>query len=942
MISDFLYTVSKIIKSRIFIMSLVLIGLFSILVYRLFDLQIVNENYYMSTYIQKAEKTVYSSGTRGKILDASGKVLAYDELAYTIKIEDKIESSDEKNDTLNAIVYKAIHIIESHGDKISVDFPISLNNDGKWEVNYTSDAAKKLFLTNIFGENLERNGHDYSNASAGEIVNYMENDLFEIKQECSDELLLKMLAVRYNVYAISSQKYLGVTIAKEVSNETVVAIYENEADLTGVTVEEQTVRKYNMSQYFAPIIGYTGTISDTELEEFKEQGKNYIASDVVGKSGIESSMEEYLQGKRGEEKIFVDNTGKVLSTISKKNSAAGNDVYLTIDSKLQKAVYTMLEKRIAAILLSEIVNYDVDEDAQTDDDLHYISVKKVYSQLVTNNVVSLKSLSRKNATANEKSLNVKYKKAVDEAVDKISSDLKGKGTEYNDFNDEYQEYCDYIYEMLKNDGILLSSSINLEDETYLKYVEGSLSLNDFIKYAIKMNWIDLDNLDIQDAYLSTGETYDVIRKHIIKDLKKNSSFGKLVVKYRILDSTISGSEICMLLYDQKILEKDESTYHLLATHDSYQTFQFIKKQIRELKITPAQLALDPCSGSVVITDPDTGAVRAMVTYPSYDNNMLSGTVDPDYWAKLVDDQSDPLYNRATQGSTAPGSTFKMITTMTALEEGIITPGTTVHATGQFEEIKPSPKCWIYPQGTHGYINVVGAIAQSCNYFFYEMGYKLGQSNGTAYDSAVGLEKMEKYATELGLNMLSGVEITEREPHYSTESAVHSAIGQGSNSYTPAQLARYVSTLANGGKNYSLTLIDKVKSRKGKLVYKNKAKLSNTVEASDSTWNAIHQGMRGVVTQGTVRNFFKDTKIAIAGKSGTAQENKRRNDHSLFIAYAPYDDPEIGVSAVIPFGNSSHDSAELAKNCIQYFYGELKDKDLKKAVKSNSSDSIIQD
>ena len=127
-------------------------------------------------------------------------------------------------------------------------------------------------------------------------------------------------------------------------------------------------------------------------------------------------MEEYLQGKRGEEKIFVDNTGKVLSTISKKNSAAGNDVYLTIDSKLQKAVYTMLEKRIAAILLSEIVNYDVDEDAQTDDDLHYISVKKVYSQLVTNNVVSLKSLSRKNATANEKSLNVKYKKAVDEAA----------------------------------------------------------------------------------------------------------------------------------------------------------------------------------------------------------------------------------------------------------------------------------------------------------------------------------------------------------------------------------------------------------------------------------------------------------------------------------------------------------------------------------------------
>lgn len=527
MISDFLYTVLKTIKSRIFIVSLILIGLFSVLVYRIFDLQIVNENYYMSTYIQKAEKTVYSSGTRGKILDVNGKVLAHDELAYTIKIEDKIESSNEKNGTLNAIVYKAINIIEDHGDKVMVDFPISLDNDGKWVANYTSDASKKIFLENIFGKGLKRNGKDYSNASAGEIIAYLKNDLFEVKQECSNELLLKVLAVRYNVYAISSQKYLGVTIAKEVSNETVVAIYENEADLTGVTVEEQTIRKYTMSEYFAPIIGYTGTISDSELEEYKEKGKKYIATDIVGKSGLEASMEEYLQGKRGEEKIFVDNTGKVLSTISKKNSAAGNDVYLTIDSKLQKAVYTMLEKRIAAILISEIVNYDVDDKNQTDEKLHKISAKKVYSQLVTNNVVSLKNLSGKKSTSNERNLNEKYKKAVTEAVGKISSDLNSEGTKYNDFNDEYQEYCDYIYDLLKNDGILIASSINTEDATYLKYVDGDLSLNNFIKHAIKMNWINLDNLDVEDSYLSTGETYNLIRKHIIKDIKKKYLLWKV-------------------------------------------------------------------------------------------------------------------------------------------------------------------------------------------------------------------------------------------------------------------------------------------------------------------------------------------------------------------------------------------------------------------------------
>lgn len=941
MISDFLYTILKIIKSRIFIVSVIIIALFSGLIYRIFDLQIINENYYMSTYIQKSEKTVYKSGTRGKILDKKGKVLAYDELAYAVRIEDKIDSSDKKNSQLNAIVSKAIKIIEKNGDKISVDFPIILNDDGKWEENFTSDASKKLFMTNLFGKTLKKNNHDYSNASVGEIISYLKNDLFEVTEKCSDQMLLKILAIRYNVYAISSQKYVGVTIATDVSNGTMVGISENEADLTGVTVEEQTIRKYNMSKYFAPIIGYTGTISDAQLEEYKKQGKNYIASDIVGKSGLEASMEEYLQGKRGEEKIFVDNTGKVLSVISKKNSAAGNDIYLTIDSKLQKAVYTMLEKKVASILISEIVNYDIDESKETDDKLHYIPVKKVYAQLVTNNVVSLKHLSKK-STTNEARVYSKYKSGVQTATAKLKADLNSNGVVYNDYSSEFQEYCDYIYDLLKNDGILISSSIDTNDSTYNKYVDGKISINAFIKYAIKKNWISLDNLDVQDEYLSTSETYDLIVSHIIKDVKKNTSFGKLVVKYLINDSTISGSEICMLLFDQKVLKMDQSAYNTLSTFDKYQTFRFIVKQIKELKITPAQIALDPCSGSVVITDPRNGDVRAMVTYPSYDNNMLSGSVDSEYWAKLVDDQSDPLYNRATQGATAPGSTFKMTTALASLSEGIITPGSTVDGTGVFKKITPSPKCWIYPKGTHGYQNVSEALANSCNYFFYEMGYRLGKSNGTSYDSAVGLDKMEKYATKLGLNMKSGVEITEREPHFSTESAVHSAIGQGSNAYTPAQLARYVSTVANGGKNYNLTLLDKVKSRKGKLVLNNKAKMTNKVEASQSTWNAIHSGMRQVVTSGTVRNYFTDTKITFAGKSGTAQENLHRNSHALFVAYAPYDNPKIAISTVLPFANSSHDSAELAKNCVQYYYGELTDKDLKKAVKGEDLKNTTQD
>ena len=941
MVSDLLYNILKILKSRIFIVGFIIVCLFSTLIYRLFDLQIVNENYYLSTYIQQAEKSVYTSGTRGKILDAKGEVLAYDSLAYAVVIEDKIDSSDEKNQQLNQIVAKAITLIEKNGDSVLYDFPISLNPAGHFEFNFSSDAQKNLFIGNIFGEKTVRDGRDYTKASAAEIMNFLKNEFFEVKGDYSNDMLLKIIAIRYNVFQNSYQKYVTTMIAKDVSDETAAAISESEAEITGVSVVQQTIRKYNDSRYFAPIIGYTGKISESQLQEAQEAGENYVSNDIVGKSGIEQACEKELQGVHGENKIFVDSTGKVLSTISSTQPSAGNDVYLTIDSKLQIAAYKMLEKKIAAILISEIKNHDVDEKNETDDDIHYISVKKVYAQLVTNNVVSLEKLIKSHRSTNEKVLYKKYTESLKATVKRLKSQLEGKGTAYKDLSDEYQKYYDYFYDLLKNSGILMTSVIDTQNKDYQNYINEKISFNQFIKAAIRNNWIDLELLNTKSAYLSSDETYDLIVSHILEDLESNTEFGENVVYYRVFDGTISGSEICMLLYNQKVLAMDEDVYARLQNYDTYYCYKFIISQIKKLKITPAQLALDPCSGSIVITDPNNGFVRAMVTYPSYDNNKLSGSVDPVYWSQLVQDQSDPLYNRATQGATAPGSTFKMCTSMAALEEDVVSLSETVNDTGKYKKITPSPKCWIYPSA-HGNLNIKQAIAQSCNYFFYEMGYRLGSMKSKNYNSASGLKILEKYATKMGLNMESGVEITEKAPHFSTESAIHSAIGQGSNAYTPAQLARYVSAIANGGKNNKLTLIKKVTSNNGELISKSKAKTENVIEASNSTWEAIHEGMRMVVTQGTVKKYFTDTKIKIAGKSGTAQENKHRNSHSLFVAYAPYNNPKIAVSAVIPFGNSSHDSAELAKNVIQYYYGEITDKDVNKEVSKQSSSDITRD
>lgn len=916
-------------------MGVIILGLYAILVVRLFNLQIVNEEYYLDSYIQQAEKTIYTAGTRGLITDRNGNVLAYNKVAYSVVFEDVLGSTDNKNEKLNEIAYNAINIIEKYGDKIELDFPIIINSDGNYEYTFTSDTTRMRFLEDMYGTPLDTAKYTHSKATAAEAYAYICDEKFDISDKYDAEMKMKIATIRYNLFLNSYQKYVTITLSNDVSNETMVSIYENEAAIPGVSIKEQAVRKYNYSEYFAPIIGYTGTISPEQLEEYNNNGKDYISSDVVGKSGIEAAFEDELQGTRGEEKIFADSTGNKLSTISNTDSKAGNNVVLTLDLNLQLAAYDLLEKKIAGLLVSQIVNYDVNPDVDSESDEHPIGVKEVYFQLVNNNVVSIKELSKKR-TDNEEKVYNKYKSSLSDAVSKVKSILNSEDRNYNNLSEEAQDYAMYVYDELKSDNILISSAINREDEKYLAWQEGDISLKEFLKYAIANEWIDISGLSIESEYATTEESYKVLVDYILDFVKKNTSFAKRVFYYRIFDGTINGSEICMLLYDQKVLKKDESTYNSLKAYNSVTTYNFIIKQIKELKITPAQLALDPCSGSVVVTDPNNGDVLALVTYPSYDNNMLSGTVDPEYWAKLIDDNSDPLYNRATQGLTAPGSTFKMITAMTVLEEGIVPSAeATLKTKGIFEEITPSPRCWVYP-GNHGTINVMEALAYSCDDFFYQTAYSLGQNSKGKYDSDLGLKKIEKYATMVGLNSLSGVEITESEPSFSTESAVHSAIGQGSNSYAPVQLARYVSTIANNGNNYELTLIDKVTDSNGKLVYDNKAEIENTMDISDSTWDAIHKGMRNVITEGTAENVFKDVKFKIAGKTGTAEENKKRNDHGLFVGYAPYDKPKVTVTSVIPYGNSSTAVSELTRDVMKYYFGEMNSKDVANAKVAGSA------
>jgi penicillin-binding protein 2 len=401
--------------------------------------------------------------------------------------------------------------------------------------------------------------------------------------------------------------------------------------------------------------------------------------------------------------------------------------------------------------------------------------------------------------------------------------------------------------------------------------------------------------------------------------------SKYVYKAMIMNNELSGTEVCIMMLEQGAIEYNEEEINSLKK-GAITSYSYVRSKIKSGDITPAMLALDPCSGSVIVTNVNTGDVMTMVTYPSYDNNMLANSIDAKYYKRLLEDNGDVLVNRATQTRTAPGSTFKMISTAAGLEEGVISTSTYIKDGVTFDKIDNPPKC--HKSSGHGSINCMEAIGDSCNYFFYEVGYRLGSMNGP-FDTALGLKKLKEYASKFGFDAKSGVEISEYEPQISDTDAVRSAIGQGTNNFSPIQIARYATTLANSGTVYDLTLIDKIVDTKGNVVLDNSAKVHNKIEFKQSTWNAVHEGMYNVVnstSHQSVRSTFSDMPIVIAGKTGTAQQSKLRPNHALFVSYTPFDKPEICVTCVIQFGYSSHNAAELASKIYKYYY-ELTDTDV---------------
>ncbi|MBQ4354006.1 MAG: hypothetical protein IJC71_03840 [Clostridia bacterium] len=331
---------------------------------------------------------------------------------------------------------------------------------------------------------------------------------------------------------------------------------------------------------------------------------------------------------------------------------------------------------------------------------------------------------------------------------------------------------------------------------------------------------------------------------------------------------------------------------------------------------------DASSGAMTVLDCDTGEVLAIASYPTF--NLATYGLDFNY---LRDDETKPFLNRALNGTFAPGSTFKVGVAVAALSEGVIEKDTVIDAQGKYMYYAASgftPRCWLYLMNgnVHGKINVVEAIQESCNYFFYDVGRQLT------------IEKMNEYGRHFGLGGHTGIELPESVgilagPDYRNDNGlgkwspgdtIQAAIGQSDNQFTPLQISSYIATILNGGKRYSCHILSEVREFGSDTPsYKKTPVIADSFDLDPDILATVKEGMKGVMDNGSAASVFSGYEISVGGKTGTAQVSDKKSDNGIMTAFAPFEDPEIVITCVIEQGSGGTEAGYSVRDVFDYYF-----------------------
>ena len=472
--------------------------------------------------------------------------------------------------------------------------------------------------------------------------------------------------------------------------------------------------------------------------------------------------------------------------------------------------------------------------------------------------------------------------------------------------------------------------ISISENPTRSYTSGSLAAH-ILGYTGKIN---------EDEYNEKKDTYD-----------RNDIIGRTGIEYlfeeylkgedgeKQVDMSVDGTVTGEYISKNAIAGSD-----VVLTIDSnlQQTAETaLDNCINKIRNGGFSETYDATGGAAVVMNVNTGEVLAAASNPTYEPEWFVGGISSDRWNSLVNNEAKPLLNKTIQATYEPGSIFKMVTAIAGLETGAITTKERINDTGIYRIGNQQYKCWYYSSYNrgHGYLNVTQALQKSCNYFFYETGLRMG------------IDNLSKYALHFGLGKKTGIELPsesagtvasretkqnsnrEDKNWYQGDTAI-SSIGQGDNNYTPMQIARYISAIANGGTVVDPTIIKTILNPDGTEVSKEEIRnYTNEVLGVDTTDDGIQisqesmdvarEGMRMAASEagGTAYNVFKNFKVEVAGKTGSAEAGPNNETvHAWFVCFAPYENPEVAVVVMIENGGHGNYAAEVARDILNQYFG----------------------
>lgn len=916
-------------RNRIVVMFLVVCGLFMLLVARLFSLQIVNGEKYDASITASVSKTVTVTASRGNVYDRNGVPLAVNNVAYSVQIDNSV-SLDLTNYRAQ-LVLQLVEALWAQGAEFVDTLPISTTQPYTFEM--TGETARQL--------NKAEKSWKQGIGLSGSALQYT-------AEEC--------LAYLYEKYDVperftTAQKRAFVSLCLDLSDRNLMALtLAVKMDEFGETLTDELplsqsypyTLQFNENQTREQSWKKSMGMKDAELEYDSLQTLDYLRSYFGLPEGLPNAVVRntlgiryslYLQRYQQYQSVTIatEISDRTLAYVEENQDIFPNVIINTVSLREypQGQYFSHLLGYIRQMTESDFALYkdDVDEAGNAiysaTDIVGQSGIEKLYERELngTDGTISIEVDSQgRRMSVIDTTQPVSGKDVV------LTLDSKLQKLAYDKLEDELRKV---IVRKLTTSG------------------SDSVSLVDLFSSMVSANHISASKI----RRATEGVQFEVYQLFLAQNLEFEPEDEVEVLQNYILDALTRGaitSRQALLLAMEQGTVVSTAEERDAVQNGTIAPLTMILNKLESGELTPADTAVDPCTGSVFVTMVDSGEVLVSVTYPSYDNNMLVNNFDNEYYNDLLQDTNTPLVNRPLKQKKAPGSTFKMVTALAGLETNVISTNTIIRDLGLYRDAgTPYARCWIYSNSgsTHGNLGVAEALEVSCNYFFYEVAYRMG--NATEGASLDSITTLNEYMVAFGLNTVTGVELEEYSPtmaspyykermvklynpdastsqtRWTDGDTIRAAIGQSVNSYTPAQITRYIATLANGGSLYRLHMVDSLQNPDGSVYSEVDEVIENVTTFDPANLATVYQGMYQVTTgvRGTLRNSFRNFPMKVAAKTGTAEEDTSRSSHTWLVCFAPLDDPQIAITVMIPFGEGSGTPApEVAKAIITEYFG----------------------